>query len=214
MAPEPGKAQAELYAALERCVQMAAGGHLSLNQALAQLGSASYAFVGIVLCLPFLQPLSLGPLSTMAGAAFITMGIQLLRAIEQPQLPERLGHYEIPGHVWQSLLKPCSTLAHWLGRFSKPRLGHWIDGPAGLRRVGALLLVGGLLLAIPAPMIPFSNTIPVLGILCTYTALLERDGALLVVAIGFMALSALYFALLGWLALTVGFQLGAWLGLT
>ncbi|MCU0755677.1 MAG: exopolysaccharide biosynthesis protein, partial [Xanthomonadales bacterium] len=116
--------------------------------------------------------------------------------------------------VWQSLLKPCSTLAHWLGRFSKPRLGHWIDGPAGLRRVGALLLVGGLLLAIPAPMIPFSNTIPVLGILCTYTALLERDGALLVVAIGFMALSALYFALLGWLALTVGFQLGAWLGLT
>lgn len=209
---EPSDKQAELYAALERCVALAAGGKLSLNQALAQLGSASYAFVGIVLCLPFLQPLSLGPLSTMAGAAFIMMGVQLLRGIEQPQLPERLGHYEIPGHVWQSLLKPCATIVNWLGRFSRPRLGHWIDGQTGLRRVGVLLLIGGLLLAIPAPVIPLSNTIPVLGILCTYAALLERDGLLLVVALCFMVLSVLYFALLGWLALVVGVQVGSWLG--
>lgn len=119
---------------------LAADGHLNLNQALAQLGSSSHAFVGIVLCLPFLQPLSLGPLLTMAGAAFITMGIRLLPAPGQPQLPERLGHDEMPGQVRKSLLKPCSSIAH--------RLGHWIDGPGGLRRVG--LLLGWMALAVGA----------------------------------------------------------------
>ncbi|MBS3958174.1 MAG: exopolysaccharide biosynthesis protein, partial [Xanthomonadaceae bacterium] len=45
-----------------------------VGEVLAGGGASAFAVALIVLCLPFLQPISLGPLSTIGGLALATLG--------------------------------------------------------------------------------------------------------------------------------------------
>lgn len=207
---EQRAARDELILALDQCVVLAAAGSLTLNQALAKLQGASYGFLGIVLCLPFLQPVSLGPLSTMAGAALLALGWQLSRHASEPQLPDRMGNYALSEGMWRALLKACRAVVVVLAWLARPRLQHWVDGPSGRRLIGVMVMIGAVLLAIPAPIIPFSNMLPALGIIFAFAAQLERDGALVLVSLVWFVLTVAYFALVAYLVFVLGVELSGW----
>ena len=54
-----------LTKALENCAERAKRQSLTLGEVFDSIGEASYGFICIVLTLPFLQPISLGPLATV-----------------------------------------------------------------------------------------------------------------------------------------------------
>lgn len=77
----------------------------------------------------------------------------------------------------------------WLGRLekiSKPQRMRWLtaDGPIGMLN-NCMLILAAILLMAPFGLIPFSNTLPALAILCLALGLLQKDGAC--VLLGYVA---------------------------
>ena len=171
----------------------AAGAPTKLGDVLSGGGSSAFAVALIVLCLPFLQPISLGPLSTLGGLALVALGWQLGRGDVRPWLPERLASAMLEPTQWSQLADAAEKVLRWAGKMVRPRLGQWTEGRRGHRIAGALVIVSGLLLAIPVAGIPFNNMLPALAIVCAALALLADDGLMFLFALFWLAVTVGYF---------------------
>ena len=197
---------AELIDALESCSKEAREEELTLGEAFDRLGEASYSLICIVLCLPFLQPISLGPLSTIGGLTFAVLGWQLFRRQPSPWLPERVRRSAPSAGVWARIIGLLRGIVRFCGKFTRPRYTHLVSGAQGDRIVGGLIVVAGLLMAIPFFGIPFNNTLPALVIIAACIAELEDDGLFVFVALALLALTVLYFMLIFWVVFFAGGQ--------
>lgn len=183
----------------------------SLGTVLQQLEASSFALVTLVLCLPYLQPLPLGPLAGLGGSVLAALGWQLLCGHEQPWLPERIHRLQPGPRTWARLGGVCNWVLRISGWLTRERLSGWIDGATGRRWAGSLILAGGILLALPMPVAPFTNALPALGMLCAAMALLERDGLMLLLSVLALVATLLYFAFVIAAYLHVGQGAWAWL---
>ncbi|OOO01611.1 MAG: hypothetical protein USCGTAYLOR_02189 [Chromatiales bacterium USCg_Taylor] len=87
---------ATLVATLNRCAERAREENLTLGQVLDSIEEAAFAFICIIMALPFLQPLTLGPLSVIGGLSFAALGWQLFRGHPTPMLPQNRHMLEDP----------------------------------------------------------------------------------------------------------------------
>lgn len=182
-----------LVHALRHCVERAAGGDLTLGEVLDSVQEASYAFICIVLTLPFLQPVSLGPLAVAGGMVFALLGAQCLGGHHAPVLPARVRAVVLTQRHWEILLETCIRLLGWCARITRQRHTGWVEGTRGRRMLGGILLAGGLLMALPFFGLPFNNALPALAIFCVSLAQLERDGLMVFIALGWLAATVVYF---------------------
>jgi hypothetical protein len=196
---------------LEQCARDAQHQPLPLGSALDRLEQSSFALVTLLLCLPFLQPLTLGPLSSAGGLVLASLGWQLMRGRASPWLPEKLRNFALSGHAWERLLGALRWLLKVFGGVTRERLTHWVDGARGAYLSGLLIALGGLLLAIPMPIAPFNNTLPALAMVCAALALLERDGLMYLLSVFFTVLTIIYFTLIFYLLFKFGSEAGHWL---
>lgn len=199
-----------LLRVLTESVSQAEREELNLGTVLDSLQSSALAISTVLLCLPFLQPLTLGPLSSLGGVIIASLGWQLYRGRQQMWLPRRI--YQIRPSVknWERLLKLCRWLIRLLTRITRERLTSWVDGRFGERLCGALIATGGVLLVIPVPMLPFNNTLPTLGALFAAVALLERDGLMVLLSVFWLILSTAYFAVFFYALLFLGVEATEW----
>ncbi len=174
--------------------ERAKGGHLKLGDALDTLDEAAYAFIAIILVLPFLQPIPLGPLTVIGGVTFATLGWQLLRGHESPVLPERIRQVELSEHAWRMIVNVCLKIMGFCRKFSKPRYTQLVSGRKGQKIGGFILLASGALMAIPFGVLPFNNMLPGLAILFYGIGELEEDGLMVFVAFFWLAVTVIYFS--------------------
>jgi len=184
--------RAELLDTLNRFADRAAAQPLTLGEVADGLGGSSFSLLCIILSLPFLTPVSLGPLATVGGLTLAAIAWQMVRGDVTPRLPQRVRAVEMSPKVWHALLGTCAKLVGWCGKFCRPRYRVWVDGRNGARLRGMLIICLGLLMALPLMGMPFNNALPALGIIVVCMAELEDDGVLLWVGVGLTALSALY----------------------
>ena len=189
----PPGASAQLVNTLRECEARAAQGALSLGEVLDSVKEAGYAFICIVLVLPFLQPFSLGPLAVAGGLTFAALGWQILRGHPSPVLPSRVRQTVMTRKTWGLMLETCVKLIGWFGRFSRPRRAELVTGDLGRRNVGLILLAGGLLMAVPMFGLPLNNLLPALSIFFICVGQLEQDGLMVWVAMGWLIVTLLYF---------------------
>lgn len=182
--------------ALEYCIARAETDGIPIEEALARLGPASFCFVCLLLCIPFIQPLPLGPYTMASGITFIAAGWQMSRGHPIPRLPQAMRQARLHGKGWLAVLRFCQRLLAFCRRFTRPRLQHWVNGDAGTRFIGRLILTGGILLAIPVANLPFNNTLPALMILFAVIAWLERDGLMIFISFFWGALTLVYFTVI------------------
>lgn len=199
-----------LIEALQACAAEAGEGQLKLGRLFSRLGDSSFGFICFVHTLPFLQPLSLGPISTAAGASLMALGSQMARGRATPWLPARMLDLTLHGRFWRILIRTAEKALRWGSRLTRPRLSHWAVGPRAQRWAGVIIATSGLLLAVPLPGIPFSNTLPALAVLLICLGELEEDGLMVVLALIMLGLTVAYFALLGWLVYTLGDHAWDW----
>lgn len=193
-----------LVQAIDDCRREARGGHLALGEALDRLDTSAFCFVTIVLVLPFLQPMSLGPLGVAGGLNFAALGWQLARGDHSPWLPARVRAIELSEANWERLLAVSKRILGWCRAFTRPRLQSWVQGPLGRRLSGAVMITGGLLMAVPFFGVPLNNALPGFAIFFAAVGELEEDGLMLVVAGLFLLLTVAYFALILYLIFIVG----------
>lgn len=199
-----------LLEALHACAAEAGEGQLKLGRLFGRLGDSSFGFICFVHTLPFLQPLSLGPISTAAGASLLALGSQMARGRAAPWLPARMLELNLHGRFWRILIRTAEKALNWGRRLTRPRLANWVVGARAQRLAGLIIAISGLLLAVPLPGIPFSNTLPALAVLLVCLGELEEDGLMVVLALVMLALTVAYFVFLGWLVYTLGDQAWDW----
>jgi hypothetical protein len=180
--------------ALEQCRGDAEHKSLTLGEACNKLHESTYSFICLVLCLPFLQPISLGPLASVGGLTFAVLGFQLARGRETPWVPSRMQKLQFSKKTWEVLIKVFSTVVRVCHRFTRPRLPQLVDGRRGDFIMGSIIVVSGLLMAIPFFGLPFNNTLPALAIVAVCIAELEDDGAFVLVALLLLLVTVAYFA--------------------
>jgi hypothetical protein len=199
-----------LIRVLEDCVARAEHSPLSLGEVLDSLKASALALSTVLLCLPFLQPLTLGPLSSIGGLVLASLGWQLWQGRQRLWLPAKVYEIKPSTKAWERLLGVCRWLIKLLAQITRERLLFLVDNRTGERLAGVLIACGGVLLAVPAPFLPFNNTLPALGMLFAAVAILERDGLMVALSIFFLVASVTYF-LLAWYALVfLGAEASQW----
>lgn len=183
-----------LLATLQRFAEESKTRQLTIGEAVDSIDEAAYAFIAVILALPFLQPIPLGPLTVVGGLTFAALGWQLLRGNESPVLPNRLREVAMGERTWRILTKVCLKILGFCRKFTKPRLTHLVSGRKGQQMGGFILLAAGLLMAIPFGVLPFNNTLPALAILFYGFAELEDDGLMVVASLFWLVVTVVYFA--------------------
>jgi hypothetical protein len=183
-----------LVKTLHRFADQARERPLTLGEALGSLDEAAYAFFAIILALPFLQPVPLGPITIIGGLAFGTLGWQLLRGHESPVLPKRMQAVELGENSWRILVNVCLKILGFCRKFTQNRHTALISGRKGQKIGGFILLSAGALMAIPFGVLPFNNLLPALAILFYGIGELERDGVMIYIAFFWLAFTTIYFA--------------------
>jgi len=166
---------------------------LTVGEALDTLDEAGYAFICIILVLPFLQPIPLGPFTVLGGIAFGTLGWQLLRGHESPILPKRILAIEFNEKTWRMLVKVCIEILGLCRKISKPRYPLIAEGRRGQKIGGFILLAAGGLMAIPFGVLPLNNFLPGLAILFYCIGELEDDGLMYLIAFFWLIITVIYF---------------------
>lgn len=167
---------------------------LTVGEALDTLDEAGYAFICIILVLPFLQPIPLGPFTVLGGIAFGTLGWQLLRGHESPILPKKILAIEFNEKTWRMLVKVCIEILGLCRKISKPRYPLIAERRRGQKIGGFILLAAGGLMAIPFGVLPFNNFLPGLAILFYCIGELEDDGLMYLIAFFWLIITVIYFA--------------------
>ena len=160
--------------------------HLRLEDILARLSRQVFGMLLFVSTLPAFIPIP-GVGGAIGGPLTVLVGVHLLVGMRKLWLPRFIARR---GPRRASLQAFQRTIGPWLTRLErvvKPRLTAIIEHRAAAMFTGLLLVLLGILLALP---IPFTNY-PFGILLLVYAfALLERDGGLMLVcwAVGIAAI--------------------------
>jgi hypothetical protein len=208
---DTAEGRSSIDATLEDCVRRAETDGIGLEETLKALGPASFCFVCLLLSMPFLQPIPLGPYAWASAVTFMACGWQMSRGRQVPLLPKGMQKLRLHGKAWTMALRLCQKALRLGRKITRPRHQIWVTGRAGENLVGWLILIGGALLAIPVAQLPLNNFFPALMILFAALAWLERDGVMIIFSLVAGVLSVAYFALIGVLLWIFGTQIFSWM---
>lgn len=168
------------------------GERLSLNDVFLRTeGRGLFLFI-ILLCLPFVTPISIPGVSNVFGIILALLGIRMALGLA-PCLPPFIGNRPLsPG--FQKVLRASTKVVRFLERWARPRRDAWLGRPAARFLNGILLTLMAVLLALPLPpLVPFTNTLPAYAILFLALSIMEEDGVLIWVAYAIFIATCGYF---------------------
>jgi hypothetical protein len=172
-------------------------GGMTVRAMEAALRGRGLAVLVVILCLPFLFPVSIPGVSTVFGVSIGLFGLRLATG-RPPWLPEFLLDREIPAGLLQRILGYGLRGSRAIESLIRPRMRFLDRWPVMLQVSGALVAANGLLLAVPVPpMIPLTNTIPAVGIIALMLGRMEKDGAVTLIGYFFSLLAIAYFTAIG-----------------
>ncbi|MBN9033534.1 MAG: exopolysaccharide biosynthesis protein [Rhizobiales bacterium] len=188
---------------LRRTIASIEGETVTLRQLMGAMGEQGLLLLCILLCVPFLIPVSIPGVSTVFGAAIILISLAIMLN-RMPWLPSKISERHIETEKLIPALRKGVDLIARLDRFVRPRLSA-VTGTALVNRLnGAAILYGGILLMFPLGLIPFSNTLPGVAILLVATGMLQRDGVMVIAGYAFLAATTAYFTALAYAAYSAG----------
>lgn len=152
--------------------------HLRVGDLVSDLRQTAFGMLLFIAVLPAFIPIP-GLAGAISGPLVMLIGAQLLIGLRKPWLP---GFLARRGPYRKTLARFRDTLSPWLRRLERlvrPRMAWVLDHYLAGAFTGLLLVLLGVLLALP---IPFTNYLFGVLLLLFVFALLERDGALMLVA--------------------------------
>ena len=168
----------------------------SIGEVVQVLHGRGYRLLVVLLCLPFLTPVSLPGLSTPIGLIITIIGLRLALG-QKPHLPPWAMNKRLPARIFPKILRASSRIVAAFERFSKPRLRSFYQRTSFQRLGGALIALCGLKLMLPMP-IPMSNFFPGVSAALLAAGSFEEDGLVFVAGLVTFAASLAYFGLLAY----------------
>lgn len=164
---------------------------LSLGQILQGLEQSAFGMFLFIAILPAFIPIP-GIGGAVSGPLVLLIGAQLLCGLSRPWLPGFIARRGPKRGTMHTFLGKISRPLRRLDRMLKPRLPLLISPLPARMFTGALLILVGVLLSLP---IPFTNYLFGFQLLLFALALIERDGALMLVNWAAAVAAVLFFGL-------------------
>jgi hypothetical protein len=186
---------------LEELLERAGGRSLTFSELQEILGGRGFALFILLLSLPFSSPVTIPGLSVPFGVVILGMGLRIAVG-RKPELPRFILRRQLKYSILNAIVLVGLGLCRRTEAFVRPRWEFLQSGPGMRNLIGIGVASGGFLLCLPfPPIIPFSNTVPALGVVFLAAGMIERDGVL--VLMGYAA-SVLAWVYLTWMVLMVG----------
>lgn len=173
--PEPRRLSADLRELLLET----AGRSMTLGELEDILKGRGFGLFLLLMALPFVFPIPLPGLSVPFGIVIVLVGLRIALG-RKPSLPGFILARRIPQSVLEKTVSIGLKIATRLEKLVKPRMHFLQRWPGMINLIGLGIVSSGLLLSLPLP-IPFSNSIPALGVLFLTAGLIERDGLLVLI---------------------------------
>jgi hypothetical protein len=198
-----------LSSVLHQLIAKLKGETLTLRELMQVVGEQGLLLACAVASLPFLIPVSIPGVSTVFGAAIILISIAITLN-RLPWLPASILDRKMETAKLIPALEKGANIVGKFDRFTHPRMLAMTHGTNANRINGLAILAGGILLALPLSLIPFSNTLPAVAILLFTTGMIQRDGVLVIGGYVFLVLTLIYFTAIGYAAFWAGSSLTQW----
>ncbi len=167
---------------------------VSIEEGLSTLNHFGFSFISFLLALPFMQPFPVGPISVLGGITFAAFGWQILKGYTAPRLPQKINEIVLSADNWRRITNAAIKIIQWTEKFTKPRLPILIRGSIGVQIEAFVLIVSGLLMAIPFGILPLNNFFPGLAIVSCALGQLHKDGLFILISFFWILFTILYFA--------------------
>jgi hypothetical protein len=154
--------------------------HFDLEELLAGFHQRAFGVFLLAVVLPVLLPIPFG-IGALCGPLVCLVGLQLAVRLNKPWMPRRLRQRPLARATLRTFLRRMAPWLRRLERLSRPRIDVLFTGATGNLVTGLLLLVLGAMLALPIPLTNYPFGLLILGFAL---ALIERDGALLLLLWG------------------------------
>lgn len=189
---EPQRLSDDLKALLE-----AAGGRaMPVREILEHTHGRGLQTIAIVLCLPFLSPVSVPFLSIPFGIAIAICGLRIAFR-RGPWLPEIVLSKKIPFAILEKMLHFGIRIHIKLETFLRPRLTTVVDSHIGTLAAGFGIALAAFFLSLPIPPpFPLTNTIPGFAIILLCLGTLERDGLIAIIGYALTLVAAIYVSII------------------
>ncbi len=177
---------------------------LGFGMLLASFRERAFGLLLLLVTLPTFIPLPVG-VGSVSGVLVVLVGAQIVAQMAQPWLPGFLRRRTLRRATLQRFEQRFERALGWVERYSRPRLAAVCEHGIASVFTGVLLILVGLLLALP---IPFTNYPFGILLLLYCIAWIERDGALMLIAWMLSIATVIVFALLSG---SIAHLLGTWL---
>lgn len=160
---------------------------LTLRELVDVFAEGGLALLLIVFAMPMALPLPALGIAQVMALPLLFLSAQLAMGRHTLWLPEKMGRKQI---ARKNLIKAIDIAQPWLKRiefFLRPRL-RVLSSQAGYHLMGIMCVCCSISVAMP---VPFSNTVPSMGIVLMGLGLLERDGIVQIAGIAVGALGIL-----------------------
>jgi hypothetical protein len=165
---------------LERIVDSVADiSRISMGDLVDRLGPSSFGLLLLLLAILALLPIP-GPIGQIFGAALAFVGFQVMRNARRIWLPQRIRAAHLPVPLLVATIRRFVPWLRWVERAMARRRLLVLTSARVRVGLGAAVIVLAAIIAIP---IPLGNLLPALAIMSIALALLERDGAVVIVAL-------------------------------
>jgi len=191
----PEEAQERLSDALRRLLAEAGGRALQVREMIEILRGKGLQMMVILLCLPFLSPVTIPGISMPFGLAIALCGLRIAFG-HKPWLPAFVMNRRISAQALERMVHVGCRIYGKIERVVRPRLSYLFVGPGMTTLVGLSIALAGILLSLPIPPpFPLTNTLPGFALIFLSLGLMEKDGVLILLGYT-LTLVALVYALL------------------
>jgi hypothetical protein len=165
----------------------------------------------VLLCVPFLFPVTIPGLSIPFGVAIALCGLRLGLG-HNFWMPDFLLRREISYDLLQRLVGTAAKFYRKVEKLVRPRMHFLQRWPGMINLMGFMIMTGGFLLSLPIPPpFPLTNTIPGLAIIFMALGIMERDGVCTLIGYAFAVVGLCYVCLIFFLGAAGARYLWEWL---
>ena len=196
---------------LESLLAIAPGQPMKLRTVVEHLHFRGLPALIVLLCVPFLFPVTIPGLSIPFGVAIALCGLRLGLG-HSFWMPDFLLRREISYDLLQKLVGAAAKFYRKVEKLVRPRMHFLQRWPGMINLMGFMIMIGGILLSLPIPPpFPLTNTIPGLAIIFMALGIMERDGVCTLIGYGFALLGLCYVSLIATLGVAGVQQIWLWL---
>ncbi len=184
---------------LRRVLEAAHGEAMLVGDMVKILQGRGLQVIVILLCLPFLSPVSIPGISVPFGLAIALSGLRIAFG-KKPWLPGMILDRRISHGALEKMIRAGCYFYGKLEKLIRPRLEILLNGPGMRPLIGAGIALCGIYLSLPIPP-PFilTNTIPGLAIIFFSLGLIERDGVMVLAGYVLSVVATIYFGFIAFL---------------